>query len=339
MPRNKTSVSTRDAEATGGSPPLPRIDVHAHYLPAHYRQAAEAAGYTHPDGMPALPEWDTGQALAMMDGLHIRTAMLSISSPGVHFGDDAAAAMLARAVNVEGASIVAEHPGRFGLFAALPLPDVDGALAEAAYALDVLQADGVVVETNHHGLYMGDPKLDPLMSELNRRNAVVFMHPTSPSCPGCLALALGQPRPILEFMFETTRAVANLLFHGTLDRFPGIRLIVPHAGAAMPVRADRIAGQAQLLHCSQPLTPEHLFATLRRLYYDMAGSPLPRLAPALLQIADPDRILYGSDWPFTPLQTVTRLAAELDQTTVFDDSLRRRVLLDNALALFSRFSG
>lgn len=317
----------------------PRIDVHAHYLPAGYRQAAASAGHEHPDGMPGLPRWDTSAALAMMDGLNIRTAMLSISSPGVHFGDDAAARKLAREVNEEGAKAVSDHPGRFGLFAALPLPDIDGTLAEATYAFDTLHADGVAVETNHHGIYMGDRRLDPLFAELNRRRAVVFMHPTSPTCAGCLALSLGYPRPMIEFMFETTRAVANLLLTGTLDRFPDIRLIVPHAGAAVPVLADRIIGLSPALNLPNPVEPDRFFATLRRLYYDLAGYPLPRLAPALLQIADPGRIFYGSDWPFTPLAIVTRLAGEIDNTTLFNDVIRRGVLHDNALALFPRLRG
>ena len=316
----------------------PKIDVHVHYLPSDYRQAAEAAGHQHPDGMPRLPDWDVGMALSMMDGLNIRTAMLSVVTPGVHFGDDAAARALARSVNEQGAAAVTEHPGRFGLFGALPLPDVDGAVAEAAYALDQLGADGVVILTNQSGLYLGDPKLDPLMIELDRRKAVLFMHPSSPHCPGCLGLALGQPRPVLEFIFDTTRTVLHLLTTRTLDRFPGIRWIVPHAGGAVPVLADRIAGHASLLHADDPITPEYVFTSLKRLHYDLAGFPLPRLAPAALQIADPERLHYGSDWPFTPLDTVTQLAGELDATPLFDDALRRRIFTANSLALFPRLA-
>ena len=322
--------------ALPGATPSPRIDVHAHYLPAFYREAAIAAGHQRPDGMPGLPPWDSRLAVEMMDRLNIRTAMLSVSSPGVHFGDDAAARILARRVNEAGAQAAADHPGRFGLFASLTLPDVDGALAEAAHAFDVLKADGVTLESNHHGIYMGDSRFDPLFAELNRRRAVVFMHPTSPNCPCCQAAGLAYPRPMLEFMFETTRAVTNLILTGTLDRFPHIRLIVPHAGAAVPVLADRIVGLAPALQLPHPVEPDRIFAALRGLYYDLAGFPLPRLLPALRQIADSDRILYGSDWPFTPLPIVTRLAQEQDATPLFDDASRRRVLHDNALALFPR---
>ncbi len=133
----------------------PRIDVHAHYLPEIYRRAALAAGLEHADGIPGLPRSDTDAALGMMEALNTRTAMLSVSSPGVHFGDDAAARRLAREVNKVGAKAASDHPGRFGLFASLPLPDIDGAIAEATYALDTLGADGVTVESNHQGIYVG----------------------------------------------------------------------------------------------------------------------------------------------------------------------------------------
>ena len=186
---------------------------------------------------------------------------------------------------------------------------------------------------------MGDRKLDPVFAELNRRRAVVFMHPTSPTCPCCQALSLGYPRPMIEFMFETARAVTNLLLTGTLDRFPDIKLIVPQAGAAVPVLADHVVGLSPALGLPEPLDPDRFYATLRRLYYDLAGYPLPRLAPALLEIADPGRIFYGSDWPFTPLPVVTRMASEIDRTKLFDDATRLGILQDNALELFPRLRG
>ena len=315
---------------------LPRIDVHAHFLPDDYRQAALAAGQSHPDGMPALPEWSEDDALALMDRLAIRTAMLSISSPGVHFGDDRAARELARSCNRQGCELVGKHRGRFGLFAALPLPDVSGAISEAIYALDELGADGVTIETNHGGLYLGDPALGPLMQVLDRRRAVVFIHPTSPGCGGCLDLAFGQPRPVIEFIFETTRAVTDMLYHRTLERFPNIRFIVAHAGAALPVVAQRIADQASNLSLDPPLTRDEVFATLRQFHYELAGSPIPTAARALLDIADPSCIHYGSDWPFMPGDYAAKLAGAIDGTDLFDDGLRRRILLDNALDLFPR---
>ena len=313
-----------------------RIDVHAHFLPDDYRQAALAAGHQHPDGMPALPEWSEEDAVGLMDVLSIRTAMLSISSPGVHFGDDVDARALARSVNRQGADLIRSRRSRFGLFAALPLPDIAGSISEAIHALDELGADGVTIETNHGGLYLGDLALDPLMQLLNRRRAVVFVHPTSPSCAGCLSLAFSQPRPVLEFMLETTRAVANLLYRRTLQRFPSIRFIIPHAGAALPVLATRVADQAHVLDVEPPLTRDEILGGLRTLHYDLAGSPMPTPARALLDIADPERLHYGSDWPFTPSENAISLADELDGSDLFDEDLRQRVLLENSLKLFPR---
>ena len=192
--------------------------MHAHFIPDFYRQAAVAAGQVKPDGMPAWPAWDMNAALASMDRLDIATAVLSISSPGVHFGDGPAARALARAVNESGAQAVGAHPARFGLFATLPLPDVEASLAELAYALDTLQADGIVLLTNHQGAHLGDPRFEPVFAELDRRGAVVFIHPTT-ACAACVG-DLPYPAPMIEFMFETTRAITHLIFSGTLARHP-----------------------------------------------------------------------------------------------------------------------
>ena len=202
-----------------------------------------------------------------MEATGIAAAVLSVSSPGVHFGDDAAARRIARQVNEAGARTVQDHPRRFGLFASLPLPDVEGSLAEIEYAFDTLQADGVVLLTNARGTYLGDRALDPVFAELNQRGAVLFMHPTSPFCPVCHGSSLDFPRPMLEFMFESTRAVTNLMLSGTLDRFPDIKLIVPHAGSALPVLAERIGSIAGAL---RPETGSRttVLQQLRRLYYD-----------------------------------------------------------------------
>lgn len=318
-----------------------RIDVHAHFLPDGYRDALVAAGHAKPSGMPGIPEWSVDKAVAMMDRLSIDAAILSISAPGLHFGDDAAARKLARYTNDEGAKAMRAHPSRFGLFAALPLPDIEGSLDEINYAFDELGCDGVVVESNHNGVYLGDRKLDPVFAELNRRHARVFIHPTNPHCPCCqdpTALPpIGYPFPMLEFMFETTRAVFNLILSGTLNRFPDIRIIVPHAGAVIPVLADRVAGLSPALGLSSPLDVPRFYENLRGLYYDLAGFPLPRQIGPLLDLADPKHIFYGSDWPYTPEALVAKLASELDTSPLLSAAMRRDVMRNNALALFPRF--
>jgi 6-methylsalicylate decarboxylase len=157
-----------------------RIDVHTHFLPDFYVEALNSAGLSRLDGIVGLPKWSPEAALKLMDQLGVSIAILSISSPGVHFGDDAAARALARRVNEDGARLQKSYSGRFGQLASLPLPDIDGAVAEAIYALDTLRADGVILLTNHRGVYLGDPKLEPLYDELNSRRAVVLIHPTAP---------------------------------------------------------------------------------------------------------------------------------------------------------------
>ncbi len=315
-----------------------RVDVHAHFLPAFYREALAAAGVERPDGMPGVPAWSPAAALAAMDRLGVRTAMLSISSPGVHFGDDAAAVALARRVNAAGAALRRAHPGRFGVFAALPLPDVAAAVAEAITALDDEGADGVVLETHADGLYLGDPRLDALYAVLDARDAVVFVHPTSPGCSCSARLDGLYPRPMLEFMFETTRSVADMVLAGVLDRFARLRVIVPHAGAALPVLAGRIEAVMRSVSGAGP-APAAMAAAMRRLYFDLAGAPVPHLLTALLAQADPGRLFYGSDWPFTPLPGCEAMLRALETTELLDEGLRREVFAGNAMRVFPRLGG
>jgi predicted TIM-barrel fold metal-dependent hydrolase len=315
-----------------------KIDTHAHYLPPAYLTAGEAQFPDGPDGIPGFPDWSADLALAMMDKLEIETQVLSVSSPGIHFGDDAAARKLARTVNDAGAQAVRDHPDRFGLFASLPLPDVEGTLAEISYAFDGLNADGVIMLTNAQGVYLGDPRLDPVFEELNRRNAIIFIHPTSPYCPVCRGTGVDLPRPFLEFLFDSTRAITNLIMTGTMDRYTNLRIIVPHAGAMLPVVADRIVGLAPALMPGRSLPREKVFGNLKRLHYDLAGFPVPTLLEALKDIADPEHIFYGSDWPFTATPAVAALAAQIAETQSLDDAWREKIYRGNALKLFPRFA-
>jgi predicted TIM-barrel fold metal-dependent hydrolase len=273
------------------------VDVHAHLVPDWYAEQARDAGYGEPDGMASWPAWSAQAHVEMMDRCGIETAILSLSSPGVHFGDDAAARLLARRVNEFTAETTRDHPGRFGMFVSVPLPDVDGALAEIAYSMDVLGADGVILESNSDGIYLGDSRLEPVFAELDRRGAVVFVHPTSPAC--WQKCALGRPRPMIEFIFDTARTVSDLLFAGTFDRHARLKMIVPHCGGAIPVLADRIDGFMGMNRGVDDDSPD-VIAQLGRLYYDVAGTPFPRQLAALLSLVGNQQILYGSDFPWTP---------------------------------------
>jgi predicted TIM-barrel fold metal-dependent hydrolase len=315
----------------------PAVDVHCHFLSPAYRDALAAAGIDRPDGFPHVPAWEIDSALAAMDEVGIAVAMLSVSSPGVHFVPGEATRLLARQVNEDGAAVVRERPDRFGLLASLPLPDVDAALAEIAYASDVLGADGFVLMTNYDGVYVGNEVIEPVIAELDRRQAVVAVHPTSP--PGWEQLTLGRPRPMLEFPFDTTRMFVDLILSRTLLRYPRIRWIVPHVGSALTALVDRVDVFSSLFLRGDDDESAGVPAQLRGLYYDLTGPALPRALPALLALADPGRLLYGSDLPFPPPAAVQRMAEDLATTDILDAEVRHAMFATNALTLFPRLQG
>jgi 6-methylsalicylate decarboxylase len=323
-------------QTAGAIPEAPLIDVHAHFLTESYVAAARGAGHDHPDGMPGWPTWWSPSAfLDLMDTAGISTAVLSCSSPGTHFGDDQAARLLTREVNEYGAGLVRDHPGRFGHFATLPLPDVDGSLAELTYALDALDADGVAVKTNAHGRYLGDPGFEPVWRELDRRGAVVFVHPTSP--PQAEATSAGLPRPAIEFIFDSARAAFNLVIAGVLHRYPRVQWIFPHGGGALPLLADRVelfrAGLGVGLGPGDgPKVPEQL----ARLWFDLAGTPFPRQVPALASAFGTGHILYGSDYCWTPAPAVRAQIASIDAAPQPEGTTWRALTTSNARRLLPK---
>jgi predicted TIM-barrel fold metal-dependent hydrolase len=310
------------------------IDVHAHFLPESYREAALAAGHSMPDGFHELPSWSATQHIAMMDRVGIAVSMLSISSPGVHFGDVDSACSLAREVNDDGHFARISHPGRFGLLASLPLPDVEGSIEEIEYCYDEIEVDGVCLLTNVGGVYLGDPVLEPIFEALDRRGARIFIHPTSPIC--WEHTSLGRPRPMIEFLFDTTRAVVNMILNGTIARHPNIEIIVPHLGATLPMIADRVSGFSTVLPDIDPSA--NVLTDLARLHYDLAGFAMPRALDVLQTMTSPDHLHYGSDYPFTSEFVVELLAAPLrergDPSGSFLDGLA-----DNTRRLFPTLAG
>lgn len=305
-----------------------------HYLPAGYRAALAAAGLDTLDGGMPIPEWSEALALQAMDQLGIETAMLSVTSPSVRFLEGAAERRLCREVNDAGADLVRRHPGRFGLFATLPLPDPDAALAEITYAFDELGADGVVMETNIRGIYLGDPQLAPVFEELDRRAAVLFLHPTTPAC--FAKVALGRPAPMIEYPLDTTRTVVDLIFSGALARYPRLRIIVPHGGGALPTLAPRIAAFAGRPFVQpSPESGAEVLTLLRRLYYDVVQSGHPAPLSALREIADPEHLLFGTDWPFGPTESSLVNLQRLAASDMSDADLAR-MARHNAHGLFPR---
>ena len=300
-----SAATSARASATPTSGSGGVIDVHSHMVPDFYLREALASGIVFPDGMPKWPSWSVGEHLQMMDGCGIDSAILSVSSPGVHFGDDRKAADLARRVNDFASGVVRDQP-RLGFFASLPLPNVVDSTVEAIRALDQLGADGVTVMSNAGGMYLGNAVLTPLLAALDARSAVVFVHPTSP--PNAPAVTLGRPAPMIEFLFDTARTVVDLILLGVVDRFPNICWVFTHGGGVLPLLADRVDFFRTQVGLGTPTTPD----VLQRLWFDLAGTPVPRQLPALLSTVGPDRLVYGSDYCFTPITGVQEQLRSLD---------------------------
>jgi 6-methylsalicylate decarboxylase len=326
---------------TNTSQTVPAIDVHAHYVPVAYRKALEDAGRLKTDIFPLAP-WEVEKHVEDMDFMNIGAAIMSLSSPDIHWGDDAQARALARDANEVGAAAVAAHPDRLGFWATLPLPDVDASLEELAYALDVLHADGVKFFSNSNGVYLGDPRLEPIFEELGRRGTVVTVHPVKAKAIPDGALA-GVPYPLFEFQFDTTRAIANMMFNGTLKRNPGIKFLCPHMGALFPILACRMKGVAglmvQLKIADDSFVPPDFDAEFQNLYYDSAGGfNLPAQIPALKGIGSMKKLLCGSDYPFTPAAVAKPMVDGLRSSEALTEEERMGALRDNALELFPRFA-
>jgi predicted TIM-barrel fold metal-dependent hydrolase len=272
-------------------------------------------------------EWTVAKSLDAMDLGGVAKAVVSTSDPGVWFGDFDAAAALARDCNDYQARLIADHPGRFGMFTTVPLPDVDMALREVAYGLDVLKAQGVGVMTSYAGKYLGDPAFTPLMEELNRRKAVVFVHPLSAPC--CTNLLPGVPDQVVEYNSETSRTVASLAFSGTLGKFPNIRFIFSHGGGTVPYLVARFERLFNSRPDLQALTPDGCVALLRKLYFDTAQAHNEYTMASLTRLMPIEHILYGSDFPAANPDATTRGLEAFGLT----EAQLRAIGRDNAVGL------
>jgi len=270
-----------------------RIDVHTHFLPTGYRAVLARHGLDTIAGTP-VPEWSPVLHEEFMRAWGIETSIVSISDPGVYFGDAGEARETARLVNEEAAGLLRADPAGWGAFASLPLPDVGAAIAELEHALDVLGLDGVALLSNVEGTYLGDPSLADLYAELDRRGAAVFVHPAVPSQRPPLVY----PPFLFEFTFDTTRAFVNLMYLGVFKNFPNIRWIFAHAGGTLPYLAFRMSLGAfnELVAGNVPDGPPAYYA---RAYYDTALSYAEPSMAALRRVASLDHVAFGSDWPFT----------------------------------------
>jgi predicted TIM-barrel fold metal-dependent hydrolase len=312
-----------------------RIDVHFHSIPDFFRDAVSAAGRG-PTVTTGFPRWTPEAAIELMDRRDIAVGLLSISQPGVHFGDDAKARALARRGNEYHAELAARWPGRLGSFAAVPLPDVQGACTEIEFALDELEADGVCLLASYGERFLGDAHFDPVLELLDARKTVVFVHPNyHPSSRG---LKYDLPGWMAEFLFDTTRAALNLVFGGAQERFPNIRFILAHAGGTLPYIAWRQSMAPFIDGRFAEHTPEAILERLGRFYYDTAISAGPATIAALRQIARPEHILFGSDWPYAPEAVTARSVESLCDNPHLDAAAQAAIARGNALALFPRFA-
>jgi 6-methylsalicylate decarboxylase len=305
-----------------------RIDVHHHLVPPFWAEALSGHGGD-PSGWHS-PAWSADTSLAFMDGQRIATAVLSLTAPGVTGWETASRRVMARRVNEFGAELVARWPDRFGSFATLPLPDVEGALRELEYAFDVLRADGVILLSNYAGHYLGDPAFGPLWAELDRRAAVVFIHPAKPPIP----IIEGIPGPIVDYPFDTTRTAVQLVLNGVVARSPRVKIILSHAGGFVPYAAHRFAELAPVVRSDTPPAPE-LIESFRSFYFDTALSSGPASLLGLQSFARPGHILYGSDFPYAPASVGASFTAQLD-TADLPSNIRTAINNGGARQIFPR---
>jgi len=294
------------------------IDVHHHILPPRFvAEQRDEILYFARD--PAVLDWTPGRALEQLDRFGIDTAYVSLGVPG------APDLPLARACNEYSAEVKRDHPGRFGVFASLPLPDIDAGLSELEYALDQLHADGVGLLSNYNGRHLGDRQFAPLLEELDRRGAVVHVHPIAP--PACRGALSGYPDPFLEFPFDTTRTVTSLLYAGAFTRWPRISFVFSHGGGAVAMLSQRIAALAQMTgNVDDPL------GLLTRLRADVVTTTSRPAFAAATELFGHDRILFGSDYPYVPI------AATADglRSLGLDDAALGAIGAQNALSLLSK---
>ena len=314
------------------------IDFHHHARPAAFFEALRETGRTTMGGRPFPKAWTAPEALSFMDRMGIATAIVSAPDADLLYRDRQVAVRLARLLNELFSECIRSYPTRFGAFASLPMPHVSDTLPEISHALDRLGLDGVMLSTSYDGQYLASSPFEPVLAELNRRDALVFVHPVTPM--GLQLLALDFPASLLEYTFDTTRCIASLLRHSIPIRYPNIRFIFSHAGGAMPYLLNRMSLMEYFV------TPGHVFAAdddrdairrgLRHFYYDMALSAYDPTFDLLRQVVGLDRLVFGSDYPQVPDSFVEASIRTFIRSQTLDDQTRIQIAKLNGLKLLSR---
>ena len=311
------------------------VDVHSHIVTPEYVAHLERHEALLDEGFP-IPKWSAESHLAWMDAAGVETSVITLASPQPMFGENEENRRIVRSVNEAAARLKAEHPGRFLFCAALPQDDVAAAIDEAKHALDELHADGVKLATNVRGVYLGAEALDPLMALLDERKAVVILHPSRPE-PVSREVMRQTPLAMQEFLSETTRAVCNMISRNVPARYPNIRFIVPHCGAYLPLAIPRMKSLTPVMRKNGLVGEIDYDACLKSFWFDLAGAHSPQTIRELLTITTPDRLMFGSDFPYAAPAALT---ASLERMKAYLDAecdlkpYKDMILNDNALALF-----
>lgn len=302
-----------------------RIDVHHHIVPPYWIKEKRDAIVGDHAGISNswFLRWTPQLMIEQMDRSGVAAVATSLTTPAVWFGNVEEARKLARECNEYSARLARDYPGRVAVFAAIPLPDVEGSLKEIEHAFDVLKVDGAGFLTSYDGKYPGNKSWAPVFDELNRRKAVVFFHPASPAC--CTNVVEGIPPAVEEFQFDSTRAITDLLFSGTFARCPDIKFIFTHGGGALPMLAGRIARRSER---------KSAMAELRRLYFDTASITNAPAIAGLLALVESSQVVFGSDYPILPFGPSISQLRDLKLPADVLDAVERK----NALALLPRLA-
>lgn len=296
---------------------FPRIDFHAHAILPSYVDALrvlkiDAAAE---EGFP-LPKWSAEAHLQFMDAAGIDFTILSMATP--HISDSSAA----RAINEEFAELCRRFPKKFGFAATLPLPNVESSIEEFYYATEKLGALGVKVASNSDGVYLGDERLDPIFEALNEKNSLVIIHPSPAKFLPRENVVTGKVMALFEYPADTTRAILNLLANGTLEKFPRLKVVVPHCGSFLPYMKQRAGAMFKMLASMNLMEQINFEESLKKLFFDTAGDPMPEQFDMLEKITSLDQIIFGTDYPYVPAQVI------LSKKQIFDAELSRRGLMN-----------
>jgi predicted TIM-barrel fold metal-dependent hydrolase len=270
-------------------------------------------------------------SLEQMDKFGIGVAILSMTQNGeLLYNGTAKGRAAVRAGNEYGAELMQQYPKRFGLMGGIPLPDIEGSLLEVEYAYDTLKVDAIGIYTNdNQGRWPGDPYFEPLWQELNRRNAIVYMHPLAPTC--CSDLKYGAAASMVEYDFDVTRGVVSLVVNGVMFRYPNIRFMTVHSGGTVPMLAGRM--NDRIPRGAEQYLPNGLYAELRKWYYDIAHATFPWPYAAMKAFMPESQILFGTDYAPEPIESTVDQLPALKLPRAFEQMLLR----GNAERLFPRF--